>query len=64
MGGICGRTSEISVEKEMKDNMKKPKKKVAERRHTPANIGAEAEAVKNYRAKMLQELNQDEVSQK
>ena len=59
MGAICGRAAQIKSDTASGDDKEEPLKprkykSLAERRNTPANIGAEAEAVLEARRKMLE----------
>ena len=66
MGGICAKKEEPfflpedhpEVLARMEKFGGKKKKSVKDRRHTPANIGDEAQAVINYREEMLKKMQQ------
>ena len=66
MGGICAKKEEPfflpedhpEVLARMEKFGGKKKKSVKDRRHTPANIGDEAQAVINYREEMLKQMQQ------
>ena len=60
MGGICGKVAHVaqgepsSTEDDGTKTKPRKFKSLSERRNTPANIGAEAEAVMEARRKMLE----------